>query len=60
MSEALTMTVIESVDALSAGVGREVACSDWLTIDHRVESITIEVMGSDVVDRVASKTKVCV
>jgi len=28
------MTAVESIDALSAWVGREVACSDWLTIDQ--------------------------
>lgn len=34
MSDASTMTVVESLDALSAWVGREVACSHWLTIDQ--------------------------
>lgn len=28
------MKIIENLDALSAWVGREVACSDWLTIDQ--------------------------
>jgi acyl dehydratase len=28
------MKMIEKLDALSAWVGREVACSDWLTIDQ--------------------------
>lgn len=34
MSDASTLTVIESLDALPAWVGREVACSDWLVIDQ--------------------------
>lgn len=28
------MQVVENLDALAAWVGREVACSDWLTIDQ--------------------------
>lgn len=34
MSDGPAMQVIESLDALSQWLGREVACSDWLAIDQ--------------------------
>ncbi len=34
MSEGQTVQVVESLEALSQWVGREVACSEWLSIDQ--------------------------